>query len=135
MIYLIGGAPRVGKSQLTQRLIESSTMSSFSCDFLYGLSQVKDLKNFDGASILDKGRLFYPTLKEVLINASYRAQDCVLEGEVILPEQISELSKLYEIRSCFIGLSQTNMEAILSHGGAFNWPQWKNRRRARTRSA
>jgi hypothetical protein len=125
MIYLIGGAPRVGKSQLALKLIELKPMPLLSCDFLYDLSQIKDLENFDNAAILEKGRLFYPTLKEILINMSCRTQDCVIEGEVILPEQISELSKLYDIRACFIGLSDTNLETIITHGGSFNWPQWK----------
>ena len=125
MIYLIGGAPRVGKSQLMQKFIKDKPMSAFSCDFLYDLAQVKSLKNFGGADILEKGRLFYPTLKELLINVSYRTQDCIIEGEVILPEQIPELSKLYNIRCCFIGLSATNLETIIANGGLFNWPQWK----------
>jgi hypothetical protein len=125
MIYLIGGAPRVGKSQLALTLIELKPMPLISCDFLYDLSQIKDLENFDNATILEKGRLFYPTLKEILINMSYRTQDCVIEGEVILPEQIAELSELYDIRACFLGLSETNIETIIAHGSFFNWPQWK----------
>ena len=125
MIYLIGGAPRVGKSQLMQKFIEETPMCSFSCDFLYDLAQIKNLKNFSGADILEKGRLFYPTLEEVLVNVHYRAKDCIIEGEVILPEQIPVLSKLYDIRACFIGLSATNLETIIKHGGSFNWPQWK----------
>jgi hypothetical protein len=125
MIYLIGGAPRVGKSQLMQKIIELRPMPSFSCDFLYDLSQVKALSNFDNAGILEKGRLFYPTLKEMLINISYRVQDCVIEGEVILPEHVADLSKLYDIKSCFLGLSATNIKLIIANGGSFNWPQWK----------
>ena len=125
MIYLIGGAPRVGKSQLTQKFIEAKPMPAFSCDFLYDLQQVKNLKNFGNADILEKGRLFYPTLKEILINVSYRVQDCIIEGEVILPEQIPELSRLYNVRCCFIGLSVTSLQTIITHGGLFNWPQWK----------
>ena len=125
MIYLIGGAPRVGKSQLVQKFIESTPIASFSCDFLYDLQQIKDLKSFSSADILEKGRLFYPTLEEILINVSYRVEDCIIEGEVILPEQIAKLSKIYSIRSCFIGLSSTSLETILKYGGSFNWPQWK----------
>lgn len=125
MIYLIGGAPRVGKSQFMQKLIEQKPMPAFSCDFLYDLEQVKQLPGFSGADILEKGRAFYPTLKELLINVSQRTKDCAIEGEVILPEFIPELAKLYDIRSCFLGLSDTTIESIIKHGGYFNWPQWK----------
>lgn len=125
MMYLIGGPPRVGKSQLAERLVTEKPMASFSLDYLYDLSQVRDLDGFSGAPILEKGRLFYPTLKELLVNVHLRSRDCVIEGEVILPEFIAELSEVYEIKSCFLGLSSTSMEAILGHSGHFNWPQWK----------
>jgi hypothetical protein len=125
MIYLIGGAPRVGKSQFAQKLITARPMPSFSCDFLYDLAQIRQIPNFEYTEILERGRLFYPTLQELLINIKRRSQDCVLDGEVILPEFIPELAKTYDIRSCFLGLSDTNLETILKHGGYFNWPQYK----------
>lgn len=125
MIYLIGGAPRVGKSQFMQKLVERKPMPSFSCDFLYDLKQIKNLDDFGAADILEKGRSFLPALKELLINVALRAEDCVIEGEVILPEFIPELAKTYKIRCCFLGLSEANLEDIISHGGFFNWPQYK----------
>jgi len=125
MIYLIGGAPRVGKSQFMQKLISRKAMPSISCDFLYDLEQIKTLDGFAGANILEKGRAFYPTLKQLLADISVRSEDCIIEGEVILPEFVPELSKMYDIRCCFLGLSKTNLETILTHGGFFNWPQFK----------
>lgn len=125
MIYLIGGAPRVGKSQMANRLIAQKPMLSLPCDFLYDLDQVKNLDGFEHADILEKGRAFYPTLKQLLVNISLRTEDCVVEGEVILPEFIPELEKMYEIRSCFLGLSSTNLDTIVTNGGFFNWPKYK----------
>lgn len=125
MIYLIGGAPRVGKSIFASQLVATKPMPSFSLDFLYSLSQITNIAEFEGAPILEKGRLFYPTLKELLIDVRRRSEDCVIDGEVILPEFISELSDQYEIRCCFLGLSETSLETILEHGGYFNWPKWK----------
>lgn len=125
MIYLIGGASRVGKSKMALEMILQKPMQSFSLDFLYNLNQIKKLDNFSSADILEKGRLFYSTLKEILVNVSYRSKDCVIDGEVILPEFISELAQEYDIRSCFLGLSKTNIEEIIKYGGHFNWPKWK----------
>jgi hypothetical protein len=125
MIYLIGGAPRVGKSQFLQRLIIQKSMPAFSCDFLYDLDQIKNIDGFSGADILEKGRLFFPTFQQLLINVSLRTKDCAIEGEVILPEFISELAQKYNISSCFLGLSSTNIENIIQNGGYFNWPQSK----------
>ena len=92
---------------------------------MYDLDQIKKLKGFSGADILDKGRLFYPTLKELIANVSIRAEDCVIEGEVILPEFIPDLANKYNIKCCFLGLSKTSLEDIITHGGFFNWPQYK----------
>ena len=125
MIYLIGGAPRVGKSLLASHFVALKPMPSFSLDFLYSLKQITNIAEFEQASILEKGRLFYPTFKELLIDVNRRSENCVIDGEVILPEFISELSKQYEIKCCFLGLSETSIETIIEHGGYFNWPKWK----------
>lgn len=125
MIYLIGGAPRVGKSQLLQKFIVQKPMPSLSCDFLYDLEQVKMLDGFSGAGIIEKGELFYPTLQQLLSNVSLRSENTAIEGEVILPRHIVELSDSYDIRACFIGFSKVNFEQILEFGGFFNWPQYK----------
>lgn len=125
MIYLIGGAPRVGKSQLAAELVAVKPMPSFSLDFLYNLSQIRKLPDFDNAPILEKGRMFYPTLKEILVDVRRRSKDCLIDGEVILPEFISELSEKYDVRCCFLGISKTDLQTIVKHGGYFNWPKWK----------
>ena len=125
MIYLIGGPPRAGKSQLVNKFIGKRPMPAFSCDFLYDLEQIKNLSGFSGADILEKGRLFLPTLEQLLINVSLRSEDCIIEGEVILPEFIADLHKKYKVRACFLGLSTTTNEQIIAYGGFFNWPQHK----------
>ncbi len=100
-------------------------MPSFSLDFLYNLKQVATIQDFGGAPILEKARLFYPTLKELLVDVKRRSENCIIDGEVIIPEFIPELSEKYSIKCCFLGLSEANLDTILKHGGYFNWPKWK----------
>ena len=100
-------------------------MPSFSLDFLYNLTQITEISTFSNAEILEKGKLFYLTLKELLVDVNRRCENCVIEGEVILPEFIAELSKKYDIKCCFLGISKTSLDVIIEHGGYFNWPQWK----------
>ncbi len=128
MFYLIGGSPRTGKSILTQKLIERHPMTSFSCDYLYKLDQVKQLYRFSGAGIIEKGEEFFPTLKELLEAVNERSQDSVIEGEVILPRHVHELSKWYDICSCFLGLSEASLDTIIGYGGFFNWPKDKSKK-------
>ena len=124
MIYLVGGPPRIGKSQLVEKFIANKPMPSFSLDYMYSLSQIMKLEGFKTADILEKGRLFYPTLLELLLEVNRRTEDCVMEGEVIIPEFISALPKKYSIKSCFLGVSNTSLETIIDKAGYFNWPQW-----------
>ena len=103
-------------------------MPGFSCDLLYELEQVRNLPGFSGADILEKGRLFYPTLRDLLVDARRRNENCVIDGEVILPELIPRLladNPKLQIKCCFLGLSSTNLETIIEKGGYFNWPKWK----------
>lgn len=125
MIYLIGGPPRAGKSLLAQRFISRKSINSFSCDFTYDMDQVTQMPGFSGADIIEKGEAYFPILKQLVHNISYRTEDCIIEGEVILPRHIVELAKDYEIRACFIGLSDTTIEKIIEYGGYFNWPKYK----------
>ena len=111
---------------LAQQLIQRHPMTSFSCDFLYKLDQVKRLYAFSGAGIIEKGEEFFPTLREILEVVNERSEDSVIEGEVILPRHIHELAKHYAIRACFLGLSEASLDTIIKYGGFFNWPKDKS---------
>lgn len=100
-------------------------MMSFSCDFTYNMEQVKQLSGFEHAGILEKAHSYYPVLQQLISNISYRTEHCLIEGEVILPEHVFKLAKDYDIKACFIGVSDTSTEKIIEHGGYFNWPKYK----------
>lgn len=125
MIYLIGGAPRTGKSGLVQQLITRKPISSLSTDFLYDLDQVRAITNFDKLDVLKKGEVFFPILERIIGNIQRQSENCVIDGDVILPRHADFLSKKYEIRACFLGLSEASIEEIIQHGGHFNWPKYK----------
>ena len=125
MIYFIGGAPRTGKSLLSSEFIRARTMPSLSTDFLYDIDQVRSFVGFDRLGIIEKGELFYPILKRLVGNIYRQSEHCIIDGDVILPRHISELSKSYEVKACFIGLSETSLDDITSFGRHFNWPKYK----------
>lgn len=125
MLYLIGGPPRAGKSQLSQLFIKQRPMYSLSCDFTYDLNITTDTPNFAHLDILEKGEAYYPVLKQLVSNINRQAENCLIEGEVILPRHAAELSASYTIRVCFLVLSQPTIEDIIKHGGHFNWPLFK----------
>jgi len=125
MIYLIGGPPRTGKSLITSKVVGIKPMYAFCCDFTYDTYDFTKQNKFKKADIIEKGELYYSKLQELVFNIARQTEDCVIEGEVILPRHAAELSKLYDIRACFLGLSNPTMETILNYGGHFNWVKSK----------
>ena len=125
MIYLIGGPPRVGKSILAQEFINNKPIYSFSTDFLYDIDQVRDIENFDKLGIIQKGEAFFPILERLIGNIERQSENCLIDGDVILPGHVKKLSEKYQIRACFLGLSETSLEDIIRYGGHFNWPEYK----------
>ena len=125
MIYLIGGPPRVGKSLLAKKFVSVKAMYAFSCDFTYDTYDFTATVKFKRADIVEKGNMFYPKLEELVGNIVRQTENCVIDGEVILPHHVVALSKKHNIRACFLGLSDTSLDKILTYGGHFNWPKHK----------
>jgi hypothetical protein len=90
MIYLIGGAPRAGKSVLGQQLAAKLKVSWISTDLLAELLRVKD-----------------DSLK-----AEWNAENYVIEGVSFLPAQVKQLSDQYQIRSVFLGCSGMTLDRL-----------------------
>ena len=116
MIYLIGGAPRVGKSLLCQRLASKLKIGWISTDLLIGLLQVKQEEGvkteWDAApqAIATAAEWFFPYLQRFVWGVSSLAEDYIVEGVDFLPSQAVLLEAQYPIRSVFLGRSQMTLE-------------------------
>ena len=113
MIYLIGGTPRVGKTTLSKMIMERKDIPFVSADVLtHALDHTyPDLGIRSGGwhSIPDK---FYPYLKEFIRSSTHNLPDYVIEGDSFLPEHVKKLSEEFEIKSLFLGTSNTTLELI-----------------------
>jgi len=116
MIYIIGGAPRVGKSILAQQISAHLRIGWVSTDLLMTLFSVK---NFEGKktewnaapeAIAAAAEWFFPCLERFVWGASFMADDYVIEGVDFLPEQIMRLSAQYPLRSVFLGCSKMTLD-------------------------
>ena len=116
MIYLIGGAPRVGKSILGQRVAVNLKTGWISTDLLAELLRVR---NEDGAknewnaapeAITATAEKFFPYLERFVWGVSSMAESYVIEGVNFLPAQVAQLSAQYPIRSVFLGYSYITLE-------------------------
>ena len=141
MIYLIGGAPRVGKSILGQQIAAKLKISWVSTDLLVELLRVKNVAgtpsewNADPGAIAARAAWFFPCLERFVWGANSLAGNYAIEGVDFLPAQAVQLATGYKVRSLFLGCSKMTLDRFdrfpgRSQGYA-NLPEELRRRFAR----
>ncbi len=109
MIYLIGGAPRAGKSILGQRYSAQEGIGWIATDLLYEILRIRrepGMKSgWDAApeNIAANAEWFFPYLERFVWGASSVADDYLVEGVDFLPAQAAVLAEVYQIRVVFLG--------------------------------
>jgi hypothetical protein len=116
MIYLVGGAPRAGKSILGQQLAAKLNAGWISTDILMTLLSTK---NEEGAktewnaapeAITANATWFFPYLERFIWGVTSMAEQYVIEGVDFLPAQVAQLAPQYQIRSVFLGCSTMTLD-------------------------
>lgn len=122
MIYLIGGAARVGKSNLAKRLLEKNKVPFFSTDALvHTLKKLApNLGVTDELPYPEIGERFFPYLEMLVRHMGFGTSDYCFEGEVILPSFSTKLRD-YDVRAIFLGNSNPNSEDLLKFVGPNDW--------------
>ncbi|GHO49559.1 hypothetical protein [Ktedonospora formicarum] len=123
MIYLIGGAPRVGKTILAQQLCTTLKIGWISTDLLMDLLRVANTPGrkmkWDASpeAITAAAEWFFPYLDRFIWGISSFTDDYVIEGVDFLPAQVAQLSTQYTIRSVFLGYSHMTLENFTQFPG------------------
>lgn len=116
MIYLVGGAPRAGKTILGQRISVNLKIGWISTDLLMELLRVKNVEgikvewNAAPEAIAAAAEWFFPCLERFVWGVSSKAESYVIEGVDFLPAQVAQLAARYQIRSVFLGCSKMTLE-------------------------
>ena len=116
MIYLIGGAPRAGKSILTQKLAATLQIGWISTDLLMQVLKAKDVPGLKGVwdaspeAIRAKAEWFFPCLEQFVWGVHSMADNYLIEGVDFLPTHVAQLAEQYPVRSIFLGRSQMTLE-------------------------
>lgn len=116
MIYLIGGAPRTGKSILGQQVAVTLQSSWLSTDVLKELLRVKNAEatpvawNAAPAAITANAENFFPYLERFIWGVSSLADSYVIDGVDFLPAQVAQLAAQYPLRAVFLGRGQMTLE-------------------------
>jgi hypothetical protein len=123
MIYLIGGAPRAGKSLLGQRLCATLKVGWVSTDLLMELLRVQNTDGrkvkWDAApeAITTNAQWFFPYLERFIWGVNSLADHYVIEGVDFLPAQVAQLSAQYPIRAVFLGCSRMTLADLSQFPG------------------
>jgi hypothetical protein len=118
MIYLIGGAPRAGKSILCQQVSSRLKIGWISTDLIMELLRLKDEEgikkewNASLEAITADAEWFFPYLERFIWGISSMAEDYAIEGVDFLPAQIAPLSTKYVIRAVFLGHSSITLDVF-----------------------
>jgi hypothetical protein len=112
MLYFIGGAPRVGKSILSQQVAAQLRIGWISTDLLFDLLRFKKVKGTKGEwnacpeAIAATAEWFFPSLERFVWGINSMADSYVIEGVTFLPDHILRLSTKYPLRAVFLGCSK-----------------------------
>lgn len=123
MIYLIGGAPRTGKSTLGQRLAAQERIGWVGTDLLCELLRAANDPgaprewNASPDAIRATAEWFSPFLDRFVWGLSSQADHYLIEGVVFLPEQAVALAREYELRSVFLGCSHMSLARLDAYPG------------------
>ena len=116
MIYLIGGAPRVGKTVLAQQVSVLLKIGWISTDVLHELLKVCHAEdpngkwNADKAAISATAERFFPYLERFIWGIQSLADAYVIEGVNFLPAQVARLPAQFQIRPIFLGCSKMTLD-------------------------
>ena len=131
MIYLVGGAPRAGKSILGQQLAAKLNAGWISTDILMTLLSTKKEEgaktewNADPEAITANATWFFPYLERFIWGVTSMAEQYVIEGVDFLPAQVAQLAPQYQIRSVFLGCSNMTLDRFERFPGCspgYIWP-------------
>lgn len=110
MVYLVGGPSRAGKTALARFLLHEQRIPFLPLDVLkMGLYRAyPDFGRHPEDDRLVRGRQIWPIVRAMAINLieqSFECPDYLMEGDTLLPAEVSELAAQYpdHIRACFLG--------------------------------
>jgi hypothetical protein len=120
MIYLVGGAPRCGKSLLAREVNRRHGVPTVSTDLLRGVLMmvVPELHEaMRGSDPLREADVFYPHLRQAVACSRIQLSDQLIEGVGFFPRHVamlpSELGEL-ELRCCFLGHTDPRPEELFA---------------------
>jgi hypothetical protein len=123
-LYLVGGAPRVGKSSLAHRLLELDGIPWLPTDVLRTVLR-RVLPQFDAVDqdpvdALLLAELMYPHVEQAAEVCAEEAERFLIEGFELSPSFVARLQAALgqtEVRGCFLGTARSRSTTSPATGG------------------
>jgi hypothetical protein len=107
VLYIVGGAPRAGKSILAQRMLKECKVAYFPTDILMSglVKAMPELGLRPNDSPRTRAPIMWPILQGMANAILENGEDYLLEGDVLMPAHVVELQERFgsAVRSCFMG--------------------------------
>jgi hypothetical protein len=117
VLYIVGGAPRAGKSLLAQRMLEERKVAYFPTDILMmGLAKaMPELGLRPTDSPQTRAPITWPILRGMAVTILENGEDYLVEGDILMPVHAVELRERFgsAVRACFIGYEAVDSLAKL----------------------
>ena len=114
MLYIISGASRAGKTMIAKKLAARKGISYLSLDWLMmgftnGIPEYGIHDKLFPDEIAERAWSFFKAMMESML---YVEENCIIEGEAVLPALIVELMEKYpdQIKTCFVGFTSVDVE-------------------------
>ena len=121
MIYLLGGAPRTGKSLFAANANRDRGVSLISTDLLRCVLMKADDGLREAMEAHDRqaeADAFHPHLRQAVACARIQLSDALIEGIGFFPRHVDLLRRELEIEdlhACFVGRSAATPEELFGH--------------------
>ena len=116
MLYILGGAPRSGKTLLSKRMLVEKHIPYFPIDALIGTltEGLPELEITHKQPFITKSERLWKLTKHLFDFFLINEEEYLIEGDAILPSQVKKLvDEGKNIRACFVGYTKLNPEEKL----------------------
>jgi hypothetical protein len=128
MLYLVGGAPRTGKSSLAMAMLSTHGVPWLPTDVIRHIlrptmPEIDAIEN--GPNYIDGlAQLMHPIIEELIELCLGQAQHYLIEGVEILPAHVEGYAARFgQIHACFLGDSVASAATLRAYRGENPWHQ------------
>jgi hypothetical protein len=128
MLYLVGGAPRTGKSSLAMAMLRTHGVPWLPTDVVRHILR-RTMREIDaiesGPDYVDGlAQLMHPIIEELIELCLGQAHQYLIEGVEILPSHIEGYAARFgQIHACFLGDSVASAATLRAYQGENPWHQ------------